>query len=201
MTVVVRPATNQDVEPLSHVLARAFHDDPFHRWIFPDERAWARSSHRSFALALRGEVEHGTVFTDDSLRGAAIWRRPERGPLSIGEQLRVAVPMISLLRTRAPPVLRGFRRLLALHPVEPHWYLGVLGTDPEHQGRGIGSALMHAVLDRCDGGGHEGAHSAYLEASRPENVPYYERHGFEVIGESRMPDGPPVWRMLHTPRS
>ena len=90
---------------------------------------------------------------------------------------------------------RGFDRLMALHPKEAHWYLGVLGTDPKHQNRGIGSALLRPVLARCDGGGD----AAYLEASRPENVPYYERHGFEVVGEFQLPKGPPVWRMLHTP--
>ena len=95
-----------------------------------------------------------------------------------------------------PLVLRGFQRLMALHPTEPHWYLSVLGTDPEHQKSGIGSALLRSVLARCDA---EGA-AAYLEASRPENVPYYERHGFEVVGEFRLPKGPPVWRMSYAPR-
>ena len=38
-------------------------------------------------------------------------------------------------------------------------------------------------------------------AGEPENVPYYERHGFEVVGELKLPKGPPVWRMLYPSRS
>ena len=59
--------------------------------------------------------------------------------------------------------------------------------------KGYGNALMRSRLDRCDA---EYA-PAYLESSNPDNVPYYERFGFEVTGEIRLPDGPslvPMWR-------
>ena len=53
---------------------------------------------------------------------------------------------------------------------------------------------MSSRLDRCDA---EYA-PAYLESSNPDNVPYYERFGFEVTGELRLPDGGPslipMWR-------
>ena len=67
----------------------------------------------------------------------------------------------------------------AAHPEEPHWYLAVIGSDPDVRGKGFGQALMRSRLDRCDA---EYA-PAYLESSNPDNVPYYERFGFEVTGE------------------
>ena len=52
---------------------------------------------------------------------------------------------------------------------------------------------MSAGLSRCDA-----EHApAYLESSKPDNVPYYERFGFEVTGEIVVPNGPtliPMWR-------
>jgi len=195
VTVGVRTATQQDVEPLSRMLARAFRADPFHRWVFPNERAWARGSQRSFAWAMAGELDHGTVFTDEGLRGAAIWRDPGRNSPSFWEQLQTGLPMLPLLGVRSPLVLAGMRRLADAHPKRRHGYLSILGTDPDQQGQGIGSALLHTLIDRCA----RTAAAAYLEASRPENVPYYERHGFEVIGELQLPRGPTVWRMLHAP--
>ena len=48
------------------------------------------------------------------------------------------------------------------HPREPHHYLALIGTDPAHQGRGIGTALLEPVLARCDAEGLP----AYLESSK-----------------------------------
>ena len=62
----------------------------------------------------------------------------------------------------------------------------LIGVDPARQGRGLGSALMKHTLALCDA---EGA-LAYLESSNPRNVPLYERHGFEVVGEIRPADIP-----------
>jgi predicted N-acetyltransferase YhbS len=79
----------------------------------------------------------------------------------------------------------------ARHPAELHWYLAVLGTEPARQGQGIASGLMGPVLERCD---KEGT-AAYLESSKDSNIPYYERHGFQVTGEIQLPSGPTVWPM------
>ena len=82
------------------------------------------------------------------------------------------------------------------HPREPHWYLAVLGTDPQHQGKGHGSAVLEPVLDRCD---LEGV-PAYLESSKEANVPFYERHGFQVTDTHDFPKGPRIWLMWRDPR-
>ena len=84
----------------------------------------------------------------------------------------------------------------ASHYREPHWYLSTLGTDPEAQGRGLGSAMLAPVLGLCD----EDGWPAYLESSKESNIPFYERHGFRVTGEIQVPDGPKLWPMLRPPR-
>ena len=194
--MTIRAVSPEDVPALGHVLARAFQHDPLHRWIFPAEEAWARNSHRSFALALRQAFSLGATFTDDARRGAAIWHDSTVSP-TLWERVVFALRMLPLLGTRAFLIGRGFDQLAPLHPKAPHWYLYALGTDPLHQGNGIGTALFAPMLARCDAG----SRPAYLEASRPENVPYYERFGFKVVGEHTMPQGPVVWRMLRAPRA
>lgn len=84
----------------------------------------------------------------------------------------------------------------AAHPHEEHWYLNVVSTRPEHQGRGLGAAVLRPVLERCDADGHR----AYLESSNPRNHSLYRRHGFVEADEIPVGDGPPLMPMWRDPR-
>ena len=91
-----------------------------------------------------------------------------------------------------PRTFELFELFEAHHPRDPHYYLQFIGVGPERQGTGIGSALLRAMLDRCD---LEGA-AAYLEADERSRF-LYLKHGFEATGELRLPEGPrffPMWR-------
>jgi hypothetical protein len=51
---------------------------------------------------------------------------------------------------------------------------------------------MYSGLMRCDA-----EHApTYLESSNPSHVPYYQRFGFEVIGELTLPRGGPVMSQM-----
>lgn len=55
----------------------------------------------------------------------------------------------------------------------PHWYLEIVVTEQEHQGRGAGAIITKWRVDRADEDGVE----CYLDAT-PEARPLYERFGF-----------------------
>jgi ribosomal protein S18 acetylase RimI-like enzyme len=67
----------------------------------------------------------------------------------------------------------------------PHWYLFVIGVEPECQGRGVGDALLRPMLARAD---REGT-PVYLETHNRGNVGFYQKYGFDVAEEGRMPGG------------
>jgi len=62
-----------------------------------------------------------------------------------------------------------------------------LGTLPQYQRQGNGSALMQPVLSRCD------AFSlpAHLETIFASNVRFYEHHGFQVRQIIQLPHSGP----------
>lgn len=60
------------------------------------------------------------------------------------------------------PVLAGEIRTT---DQEPHWNLANLTTDPGAQGRGIGSALISPIFERCDRDGIV----AYTETQKEAN--------------------------------
>ena len=194
----VRPATAADLPRVGAVLAAAFADDPVWTWLASPRADWtARAStwfEREAALHLG---DHGQVLIDADGRGAAIWAAPGHWKASPIESRSLLVPSLRLFRERTIRGLKLVGQMEGHHPEEPeHWYLAVLGTDPAHQGHGVGSALIDAVTARCDAEGI----GAYLESSKEQNVPFYRRHGFEVREELRLPGAPPMWLMWREPR-
>jgi GNAT superfamily N-acetyltransferase len=177
---------------LATVLAQAFYDDPVFAWFFPRERRRFERIERFFArLALeRSTMPHGHVYTTADLAGAALWLPPGQAHSTTWEQLRMLPELARVAGRDLPRVLRGMGMMEQEHPHEPHWYLWFVGVAPERRGAGLGSALMRPILERCDDG-----MPAYLEATSPDNRRLYERHGFEVTGELRLPNGPPMWPM------
>ncbi|MFD0689389.1 GNAT family N-acetyltransferase [Actinomadura fibrosa] len=198
---VIRVAGRADAGPVAGVLGRAFDDDPVWRWLLPDDGSRVRRLTLLFRTALRHvHLRHGA--TEATGRGAAVeaaalWDPPGQWHIPLATQARQALPLLRVFGARVPAALRTLGEIEAHHPREPHWYLSVLGTDPAAQGNGLGGALLRSRLDRCDAG----ALPAYLESSKEQNVPYYERFGFRVTRELALPGKgcPPVWLMWRDP--
>ena len=193
----VRRATAADVPALAGTLARAFRDDPVFRWLFPLGHSREARNAAFFEVELRHlHLRHNEVWTADEGASAALWDPPGRWKVPLTTLARVGPSLIRLLGPRTPIGLLGLNRVEARHPPTPHWYLAILGTDPDRQGRGLASAALAPVLARCDAEGTP----AYLETATPENVPFYERHGFAVTGDATLPRGPLLWLMTRPPR-
>ncbi len=199
--VDVRPAQKADLRQMSRALARAFYDDPVMLWLYPDEAMRRRRLPRLFdALARHHHLAAGgceVAVNDSAIMAAAVWDPPGLWRYTPAEQLR-AVP--GLLRALGAGFGRSFAinaKMERLHPEEPHWYLGFIGSDPAVRGGGFGHALMRSRLDRVDA-----EHApAYLESSKADNLPYYLRFGFDVTGEIQLPNGgPTLWPMWRAPR-
>jgi ribosomal protein S18 acetylase RimI-like enzyme len=181
-THTVRPATVADVDGLARTLARAFLDDPLDAYIFPDREQRVRGFEPLFRAMVRGslrDTEHTQVFTTDGCTGIAMWKTPGHWKMPMRFALPLAPTMLRRfgLRTSAR-ALRVMNTIEKHHPAEPHWYLDGLGTDPDYQRSGVGSSLLAPTLERCDTQGMP----AYTECV-DENVPYYRRHRFEVMGQ------------------
>lgn len=190
----VRKATADEAPAVAAMLARAFDDDPFINFIVKQDarrrerlEAWARSA-ASASIAL------GETYITAGCEGAALWTPPGQPH---------AVPYLQRLRwlskfagpLGALRLMRPLALLDAYTPHEAHMYLRVLGVEPSMQRQGLGSRLMQPVLARCDAA----RIPAYLFSTKAQNVPLYERHGFRVLEEVRVPGAPVVWTMWREP--
>jgi ribosomal protein S18 acetylase RimI-like enzyme len=189
----VRNATAAEQAAAIATLTLAFSTDPATRWTWPNAQDYLNAFPR-FAKAFGGAgFGTGGAHIVGDHAGTALWLPPGVEPdgAALGE----------LMRTTASPQsmsdgMQVMRQMESHHPSEPHWYLPLIGIDPKHQGKGLGSALLAHVADICDRDGV----LAYLESSNPRNVPLYQHHGFEITGEIQYGSSPTIVPMLRQPR-
>jgi ribosomal protein S18 acetylase RimI-like enzyme len=192
-----QPADPARFAALADVYARTFLDEPLVVWP-------AGSSELEPLEIARGVweaagpiyAERGWVWEVPPALGVAAWVPPGDGAayLEVDREVRAAIGALTD---------DGGARYVALWdwldtqlPEEPHWYLDHVGVAPEHQGRGIGGALIRVGLDA---GAHDGV-PAFLETARPQNLALYEHLGFRVVHEADAPGGGPhVWFLRADP--
>jgi GNAT superfamily N-acetyltransferase len=194
-TADVRQAERAEFGGLATTLALAFDDDPLTMWLFPDAAARRRRLPAFFRALLRAAFPFGAVYTGADGRAAAIWNPPGTFPMGWYADAKLGATTARLVGPRIASCARGLLQFQSHHPKERHWYLQMLGTQPEWQGKGAGSAIIAPVLERCDRTGER----IYLESSKERNIPFYARHGFEVSEEIAIPRGPVVWAMWREP--
>jgi predicted ester cyclase/GNAT superfamily N-acetyltransferase len=183
------------------LLARAFHDDPMYIYALPN------AAHRARVLPayLTAGATYGHVFgaldlTPGELRGAAVWIGPAGREIT---PERLAAAGFPAALTALGDEGRARLALAGMHMDElrrravpgPHWYLMLIGIEPEAQGQGLGARLLGTGLARADAEGLP----CYLETASARNVPFYQRHGFAVVEAGEIPGGFRYWAMRRMP--
>jgi ribosomal protein S18 acetylase RimI-like enzyme len=178
---VVRVATDADLDRVTETLWLAFQNDPLWSWAFPEREKlepWWR-------FLIRGALRHRWVWVLGDYAAASVWIPPGCDELSHEEEQQVEGLLEGLVGSRAGQLMELLERFDASHPrASPHYYLSILGTHPDHRGRGLGMSLLAENLRRID----EQGMPAYLESSNPANNLRYESLGFKRVGAFSTPD-------------
>ncbi|GGM61631.1 GNAT family N-acetyltransferase [Dactylosporangium sucinum] len=174
-------ATPADRPAAVATFVAAFESDPAIRYFLPSPSTYESEASALAASLFDPRVTRGTVWLADGGAAVAMWDGP------------------ATARHGEPPATddRWGRYQSTVHaalPAFPHWYLGVLATDPAARGRRLGRTVMAEGLARADADGLP----SYLETSNPANVEVYRSVGFEVEHDLRV-DDLPVWIMSRPP--
>jgi GNAT superfamily N-acetyltransferase len=196
--VNVRPAKPKDIPQVADALAEAFAGDPPMQWFLPEDEDREERLRPYFRVVIRHlHMPYGEVWVSDGPLGAAGWVKPGAWPFSTRRRRRVIPVELRTFRRHPVRAARGVEVLERGHPSQPHWFLDWIGVERAGQGRGVGSALLRPMLERCDAE----RMPAYLNAGSPRSRDLYLRHGFDVTEQFSLPDGgPPLWRMWRDPR-
>lgn len=179
--VEVRLATERDVDGVTATLVAAFESDPLWNWAFPQgglDALWR--------LLVASAMRYSLIRVADDCAAASVWIPPGGTELTTEEEASLGPMLEAQIGSRAAEVLELFERMERAHPAgPPHYYLSLLGTHPDHRGKGLGMTLLADNLAKIDSEGMP----AYLESSNAENDLRYERLGFVRVGEFERPDG------------
>jgi len=197
-SIEVRDLRPAEVPEAVGVLARGMRDNPLHVAAYGDD---PERRFRCHARLMRGlfraipaqqpicAVRHGRLVGVTGVAPAGTCQ-----PTAI-QRLRLLPSVVALGPRTAARVGRWISVWAKRDPDESHVHLGPLAVDAHLQGQGIGSLIMQEHCRRLDRGREVG----YLETDKPENVRFYERFGFEVIGEDSV-IGVRNWFMRRPPR-
>jgi GNAT superfamily N-acetyltransferase len=187
------PLSPISVADADATLVAAYRDDPVHRWLYPDDRAYANNMPPLISAVGGSSFERSTAWRLDGESAVALWVPPgvEPDPERIGAVLLETVAVPKHLET-----FDTLEQTDAVRPDYPHWYLPFFGVDPTRQNRGIGARLLAACLEVIDLGGAP----AYLLASNPRNIPFFERFGFLHTGDAQAGSAPALSVMIREGR-
>lgn len=182
------PLDPADVSETAWVLARAFRDNPGMLAILPGTTEDVRLSKLGPCMDgfTRSVIRYGfveVVKDQGKVVAAALSFRPgEFPPPFYATVIQAKGPLLAGL----PTALRTARidhEMRKRHPHYRHYYLWILGVEPERQGQGLGSVLLRSLSARAEADGVP----CYLETDKPTSVKIYERHGYQVVSEDILP--------------
>lgn len=196
--LVIRDFAPLDTDSITELLATSMGNGPVARWLNPDDAVRRTRAASYFRIFVEHAVQYGEVYSSvepetDELSGVALW-------FPFTTLIPAPADYDSRLKDVSGSAFDRARELDAAleahHPTGPHHYLAFLAVHPDHQNRGVGSALLNRHHARLDAAGLP----AYLEANDPRNRDLYLRHGYVTHGATIiLPDGPPIWPMWRPP--
>lgn len=177
MGLSLRPAKASDARDIVDIYFSAFREDPISLVCFPrNNKAIYDFWFNMIVEELNSVDSHFVCVTSSDASGKenvvafAQWNDSSK-PLTLnlptwpaGSDSEVANSFFGSLSSTHKRLMEGKR----------HWYLELVATRPEFQGKGAAGMLLRWGLQKVDEEGVE----AYLEAS-PDGKPIYEHFGFE----------------------
>jgi GNAT superfamily N-acetyltransferase len=192
-----RRATASDLDAIVETLVASHLDYVWEVWALPGPERRERLNALVRLDLERLAIPYREVWMHDDAASVAVWvptAAPAADPRSTAEVGRAARETFG---SRLAVIDAVDAALAKLRPIEPHWFLATMGTRPDRQRQGFGSAVLRPVLAELD----RIREPACLETSSAGNVAFYETLGFSVVAHSDdLPaDAPETWVMWRAP--
>ena len=180
------------------LLSRAFYNDPYYLYIMPDGKKRMDQLDWWMKILLRYTLRYGDIYYTDDKKSVSMWIGPDKPVIN-----DIKILSMGLILYPFKIGLINFTRMLDLsgqwdkeHKKQKkrHYYLMVIGVEPEFQQRGIGSRLLQDGLNIADNEKLD----CYLETATKEDVGFYKKHNFDVTFNKGFNKDSQYWLMTRS---
>lgn len=173
--------TKNNIDHATQAIYDAFKNDPFMLWLMGGSGNYEKIGLQLIKTWVRHTSLYGLGFVTQHAAAAVLFKKPGKLKFNFWQVIRSG-----MLKTPKLLGKDGMNRLmtmdkqwdekrLALMGKRPHLYCWTLGTAPQDQGKGYGTALMQAGF-KC-----YPTTPCYLETQSESNQSYYEKLGFNEL--------------------
>lgn len=178
---------SKDISLAAKIFAKAMYDDPLHIFFFTNPKTRERKICSMYAFMVKMNYLNA-LKTSKLCEGVVIWEKPFEHEFKVSfKEYILGSSLFFMLGPHSLSRMIKYQEWSAKLKKEsiedPYWYLSVVIVDPEHQGKGFASKLIKPILAKAD----ESHHKVYLETQNPNNVPIYEKYGFAIVSEHKVP--------------
>jgi ribosomal protein S18 acetylase RimI-like enzyme len=187
MNITTTTANPSDLDEAVNCLASAFAQDPITGFLLQTGPGYRERVMQFFSLLMRARLalEMPVFVARDSaaIRGAAMGytTAPPAWPSDLTEdwdRFEKATPGLTDRMAAYDEIA------IKNKPPAPHYYLGVIGADPDFHGFGIGTQLLRSFCDSS--ASDQLSCGVYLETANASNLRFYERAGFVETGRGNL---------------
>lgn len=198
--------TQMDIRAASLLLADAFHDNPAHTYIYPNDLRRREQLKWLMHTNLKAQFAVGQSFAkkdvDGRIAAMGFWHPPGALKASFFQLLRFGFFFMPFRDG-----MSAFKRMLhTVQEIEARrarslrgrgsWYLNNMVVSSNYRGQGLGGMTLRHQLETLV---KPSGHPASLTTQKPENVSFYKALGFDVADDAPITDGRqefPNWVMI-----
>ena len=173
-------ANISDKELIVDILADSFQENKSINFIIKQDKRKAARIKALMDYSFEICSLFGEIYLSDNKKGCALIIYPDKKRTtlrSIYLDIKLAIKCLGIKN-----LLKAISResmITKHHPNDLMYYLWFIGVCTKSQHTGIGSSLLHDLINE----GQKQKRAVYLETSTLKNIPWYQRFGFTIYQE------------------
>ncbi|MFN7259850.1 MAG: GNAT family N-acetyltransferase [Cyclobacteriaceae bacterium] len=185
----VRKATRKDKQAIVGILTQAFWNEPHINWFAGTHNNKKQRVEALMSFVFEKRLPNGEVFITNDSQAVAVWRNDTATKFSISLTLEYLKFLWIYGYKRVMDINRYEKSVHSRYPKDKsNYYLWMLGTSNQSQGKGLGSHLMNYMLRDAAKNGID----TYLETATESNVALYQHKGFELYDQMEVVGEPNI---------